>query len=213
MGNIILDFGSGNTCKNKKKYVTAMYDKLKEVDQNKHHIVVKWQLFKVAGSNIPLDKEVFEYAYNYGNDLGYQVTASVADLESLDFLLNFNVPFVKIANNRSHDILINTIPDNIPIYISKSEELFELPKSKIFKEFWCISQYPAKIEEYEKLPLVDGCNISDHTNNFELFRKYNPDWIEWHYKLQNSTGLDSGEFARTPKSLMSILGDGRNYSS
>lgn len=211
MSNIILDFGSGNTCKNDKRYIDMMYSNLKKIDQGKHNIVVKWQLFKVAGANIPLTDESFNYAYDKGVSLGYEVTASVADKESLDFLLLHDIPFVKIANNRSHDLLINYIPDEIPVYISKSDEL-SLPAGKTYKEFWCISRYPATIEEYESLPL-QGCNISDHTDNFELFNKYNPDWIEWHYKLSNSTGLDAGSFARTPQQLSAILGDGKNRNS
>lgn len=213
MSKIILDFGSGNTCRNNKDYIKQMYLKLKRVDGGRHEVVVKWQLFKVAGANKPLTEDSFDYAYKLGQEMGYQVTASVADLDSLNFLLNYDIPFVKIANNRSHDFLISYIPDEVPVYISKSEELVGLPKSKEYKEFWCIRQYPATVKAYEELPLSQGCCISDHTENFELFNKYNPEIIEWHYKLKYSTGLDAGKFARTPGELINILSDGKNHSS
>jgi hypothetical protein len=38
-----------------------------------------------------------------------------------------------------------------------------------------------------------------------LFRKFEPEIIEMHYKLPDSTGLDAGPFARTPEQLAEIL--------
>lgn len=218
MSKIILDFGSGNTCKNNQKYIERMYDELKKVDKGKHEIVVKWQLFKVAGANIPLTDEAFDFAYNYGNELGYQVTASIFDRDSLENLLMSDVPFVKIANRRELDYLIDFIPENVPVYISKSDNLSISYKNKVIaglgcvstprdtmEQFWCISKYPAQVSDYEKLPIKKHDNISDHTDNFKLFKKYEPKIIEWHYKLNDSTGLDSGQFARTPEQLKEVL--------
>ena len=205
MSIIVLDFGSGNTCKNKKEYIKTMYDELKKVDTGKNEIIVKWQLFSIAGDNIPLTQDMFDYAYNYGKELGYKVTSSIFDKESLEFLLQYKIPFVKIANNRMLDFLIKYIPRSIPLYISKARDLFGNYKNKIVEEFWCVSKYPATIEDYEKLPLKIGCNISDHTTDFELFNKYQPKICEMHYKLDYSTGLDAGEFSRTPEQLKEIL--------
>jgi hypothetical protein len=47
--------------------------------------------------------------------------------------------------------------------------------------------------------------ISDHTTSWDLFNKYNPEIIEWHYKLSDSIGLDAGDFARTPEQLKEVL--------
>ena len=205
MSQIILDFGSGNTCKNDKEYISKMYDELKKVDTGKHEIIVKWQLFEVAGENIPLTKKSFDYAYEYGNELGYKVTASIFDKESLDFLLKHEIPFVKIANNRMLDFLVRYIPKNIQLYISKSDKLFWQKERENKEEFWCVSKYPADIKDYLLLPLEENCNISDHTIDLTLFKKFNPKIIEWHYKLDDSAGLDAGEFARTPEQLKEIL--------
>jgi sialic acid synthase SpsE len=208
MSTIILDFGSGNTCKNDKDYIKVMYDQLKKVDSGKHNIIVKFQLFKFSGPNIPLKQEIFDYAFKYGLESGYKVTSSVFDMASLDFLINRygdKIPFIKIANRRDLDWLMDYIPQSIDIIISKTESLF-LPgiKNKI-EEMWCISQYPAEFESYEKLSIKKGDNISDHTEDFSLFEKYCPKIVEWHYKLDYSTGLDSGSFARTPQMLSEIL--------
>jgi sialic acid synthase SpsE len=114
MSKIILDFGSGNSCKNDKRIAKGMYDELKKVDTGKHEIVCKWQLFEKAGNNIPLYPDVFEYAYDYGTSLGYPVTSSVFDKNSLDFLLDFDSCFVKIANRKELYSLIGYVPRKNP---------------------------------------------------------------------------------------------------
>jgi len=207
MSKIILDFGSGNTCKNDHTYIKYMYDRLKEIDHNIHDITIKWQLFERAGGNISLNSTSFDYAYKYGNELGYKVTASVFDKNSLDFLLKYDVSFVKIANNRFLDYLIPFIPEAIPVYISSSTPLWlpECKKRKNIKHLWCVSQYPADKKDYLAMNLKFGCCLSDHTIDFDLYKTLLPSVIEWHYKLKNSTGLDAGEFARTPEQLAEIL--------
>ena len=90
---IILDFGSGNTCKNSRRYITQMIDELAAVDTGKQEIVIKWQLFADCQPNIPLEYHVFDYAYQYAKHLGYKTTASVFDMESLCYLLSYDIPF------------------------------------------------------------------------------------------------------------------------
>ncbi|MBN2545715.1 MAG: hypothetical protein JXB50_07960 [Spirochaetes bacterium] len=205
MSTIILDFGSGNTCKNSKDYISKMYDQLKEIDTGRHEIIVKWQLFREAGDNIPLSRQSFDYAYWYGRELGYWVTASVFDRASLNFLLSYDIPFVKIANNTDLHYLIKYIPDNMMLYISSNVPLYLERNKKNYKQMWCISNYPADEKDYLKMKLKPGCIISDHTTNFNLFKNLLPSVIEWHYKLEDSTGLDAGEFARTPEQLSEVL--------
>jgi len=216
MSLIILDI-SANTHKNDWKYLKKMLDELKKVDTGKHEIIIKHQLFTKVGDNIPLKHEIFEKAYNYAEKLGYKTTSSIFDKESLDYLLKFDVPFIKIANNRKLDYLIGEIPRKIPLYISygNAEELQSAETYNATRLF-CVSEYPATIESYEEAFDLQGyatyqqrCyvfyRISDHTTNFGLWYKYEPDIIEWHYKLEDSTGLDAGEFARTPAMLKEIL--------
>lgn len=211
MATIILDIGSGNTHKNDWKYLKRMLDELKEVDTGKHEIIIKHQLFIKAGDNIPLKHEIFEKAYDYAKKLGYKTTSSIFDKESLDFLLQFDVNFIKIANNRKLDWLVGEIPRKIPLFISYGNVVeLEIAKNYNAKKLLCVSKYPATLENYEKAfnleyYMLCGYGISDHTTNFDLFNKYKPETLEIHYKLENSTGLDAGEFAKTPKQLSEIL--------
>jgi len=216
MSRIILDFSSGNTCRNDKKIVKRMIDELKAVDTGKHEVIIKFQLFEHAGQNIPLLPDVFEYAYEYAEKLGYKTTASVFNLNSLKFLLDYDVPFVKIANNRALDYLIGEVPRRIPVYVSvgKKEDGYTLMENyqtggvrEFDRAIYCISKYPAEIGDYEKnfsaINLKHG--VSDHTIGIDLFKKYQPRIWEKHFRLPDSIGLDSGPFAITPKELREIL--------
>lgn len=205
MKQIILDFGSGNTCLNNKLIIQEMYDKLELIDKHRYDVIVKWQLFQQVGNNIPLNKKAFDYAYHYGKQLGYEVTASIFDKTSLDFLMGYNVPFIKIANNSKLHYLIKNIPEDIMLYISSDLPLYLERRKATYKHLWCVSKYPALVSDYEKFKLKKGACLSDHTPDFKLFFANSPEVIEWHYKLDNSVGLDAGVFARTPEQLNKIL--------
>lgn len=206
--------GSGNTSKNDWPYTKRMIDELKAVDTGKHDVVIKWQLFKEAGQNIPLDREIFSKAHKYAKELGYKTTSSVFDKESLDFLLQFEVPFAKIANNRKLDWLIGEIPRKVPVYVSYGS--YEEMKSNkpIMSDtipLRCLSQYPASLDDYVEVVENWFCGpdqlaISDHTTNFGLWYRYQPKIIEWHYVLKHDpNNLDGGPFARTPEQLREVL--------
>ena len=208
---IILDMGSGNTCKNDVLYVERMIDELAAVDTGKHEIVIKWQLFTECPPNEVLWLAVFDYAYEYAKKKGYQTTASVFDLDGLQFLLKYDIPFVKLANRPDLYWLAGEVPRKIPIYISVGDMDFESDYLEKHSDYWemlcCVSAYPAAMEQYEKrfstAYLYGG--ISDHTTDFTLYHKYKPVIYECHYKLPDSTGPDSGEFARTPEALREVL--------
>lgn len=213
MSKIILDFGSGNSCRNDWDYAKRMIDELKKVDTGKHSVVIKWQLFLQAGENIPLDHEIFRKAYEYAKELGYQTTSSVFDIESLSFLLQFDVPFVKLANRRELDWLIGEVPRKVPVYVSYgSHEEMKSNRSNMSDvvPLRCLSHYPAALDDYVEVVEnwfcgYDQLAISDHTTNFGLWYRYQPKIIEMHYKLEDSTGLDAGPFARTPEQLAEVL--------
>ena len=205
---IILDFGSGNTCKNSKRYITQMINKLVEVDSRKHEVVIKFQLFKDVPPNIPLRHDVFRFAYEYAKEKGYKTTASVFDMDSLQFLLTFDIPFVKLANRPDLYWLAGEVPENIPVYYSVGDRFAEQDLGEGQDELlYCVSKYPATVSDYEDtFPAGGLCYaISDHTTDFTLYHKYKPVIYEVHYKLTDSTGLDAGLFARTPEQLSEIL--------
>lgn len=185
---IIIDMGSGNTCKNDCKIIDKMIDSVAEYDK-KRESILKWQLFISAGNNTPLKFNKFDYAFSYAAKSGFKTSASVFDLDSLGFLLRYRIPFIKIANNC--DLLKGcTAYNNIRVI-----------KSGV--DLCCVSEYPAKIEDYEKQfkPEQLKKGISDHTTDWTLYNKYKPEIYEFHFCLDDSTGLDSGDFARRPKNL------------
>lgn len=206
---IILDFGSGNTCKNDTAYIRRMIDSLADVTPRRD-IVIKWQLFTEAGENVPLNHHCFEFAYKYAQSKGFKTTASVFDKASLDYLLTFDVPFVKLANNVNTWHLSGSIPRKIMIlksvasdYYTDTDQLWEDPN--LFN-LCCVSDYPADITKYSEFNQVHLSNgISDHSTSFKLYQEHQPLFYECHYKLDDSTGLDSGDFARTPEQLKEIL--------
>jgi sialic acid synthase SpsE len=217
MSNIILDFGSANTCKNDKRYVKKMIDALCAVDKKNHEVIIKWQLFKNAGDNIPLKKEVFEYAYDYAKKKGYRTTASVFDLESLKYLLTFDIPFVKIANRRDLYYLIDHVPRSLNVIVSYDNKAY-LTKYLGIIPMYCVSDYPATIDQYHVGGAEHADSVSDHTKNLNLFNfEYIDrsiyrimlkrwDYIEMHYALKDSTGLDAQcGVCKTPEMLKEIL--------
>ena len=214
---IILDFGSGNTCKNDPDYILRMIDELDAVDSRKHEVIIKWQLFERSiGENRVLQSWAFSHAYNYAATKGYKTTASVFDKEALKFLLGFDIPFVKLANRPDLYWLAEEVPRRIPVYISYSDLNYidwNFYRYNIFP-LLCVSEYPTTMEKYVETFSGDynmrylmgyGCGISDHTTDFTLYHKYKPSIYECHYKLADSTGPDSGDFARTPEQISEIL--------
>ena len=205
---LILDFGSGNTCRNSLDYVKRMLRELAEVDPHNHEVVIKWQLFEVWGKNTPLLRQVYAEACKIARGYGYETTASIFDLSSLDFLLRmhyssgYEVPFIKIANNIKLKYLSERIPEDIRLIRSVGD-----PDSFGQDCMCCVSKYPAKREQYEKVFTEEQLRqgISDHTINWDLYNKYRPEIFECHYRLADSIGLDAQAFARTPKDLMEIL--------
>ena len=106
MSQIILDFGSANTCNNDEEYAKRMIDELAAINRRKHWVIIKWQLWSSdnkMGDNKRLDWGLFERLCKYAYDeYGYYTTASVFDKESLLFLselaLPYKIPFIKIAD-------------------------------------------------------------------------------------------------------------------
>jgi len=202
----ILDLSGGNICRNNYATIQWMIDEIAGVDPDRKFIL-KFQLFERAGNNIPLFQSCFVKAYEYAEKLGYQTTASVFDINSLNFLLNFDIPFLKVANRPELYHLIGEVPRKIPVITSVKDQWYNSTDLQFSNVLACVSNYPAKIEDYEKnfcvAMLKNG--ISDHTENWTLFEKYLPRIYECHFKLKDSSGPDAGPFARTPEMLKYII--------
>jgi sialic acid synthase SpsE len=200
---IILDLGSGNTCQNDFSIVKEMIDGVAENDTGRKEVVLKWQIFQDAPPNLPLDYEVFEFAYDYAKSRGYETTASVFDEESLRFLDTFRVPFIKIAARPElYSLALKTARK---VIVSTPPDVTNTPFGDVMA---CVSKYPADVEEYERkftrAQLHAG--ISDHTEGFRLYHQYKPAIYEKHYVLEhNDNNPDAGVFACVPEDLVRIL--------
>lgn len=200
---IILDFGSGNTCQNDWLYAGRMIKALASVDNHAHKIVIKWQLFENEGKNLALDHAVFKKALFLAGVLGYQTTASVFDSESLAYLLGFPIPFVKLANRRDLDYLVGQVPRGIPVYRSISDPSESLGNCV---PLLCVSKYPAEIGDYMRFSGL-RIGLSDHTVGTDLVKTFRPDIWEKHFVLEHApaSNPDGGFFAITPGELKELL--------
>lgn len=198
MALFILDMGSGNTCRNDKDTIHRMIHEVAELDFNRHDVVLKWQLFKDAPPNIPLDHGCFNYAVEIAERLALRTTASVFDLESLRFLMNFDVPFVKIANRP--DLYHLAEFATVPLYVSTAQSGFNLKNAVMLA---CVSNYPATLEEYEaRFTFNELAYVSDHTEGWHLYKKYRPFVIEKHFiHIRSNDNPDAGPFAVTAAEL------------
>jgi len=197
---IILDTGSGNGNGNDIQYQEDLIDSLAGKD-----VVLKYQLFTEARPNIPLKHDIFRYVYEYAAEHGLKVTASVFDLKSLEFLEEFDVPFIKLANSYRCRKLASGI--NRPLIVSYPSPA-EMGKRKAITPLCCVSKYPARPDEYEAIFTRKwlSLGISDHTEGFELYHKYRPEVWEKHYVLKHTKkNPDAGKFAITPDDLKEIL--------
>jgi sialic acid synthase SpsE len=202
MSQVVLDFGSGNTCHNDHVTIKQMIWDAVETPSDKHEVIIKWQLFKSEPPNVPLTWDSFEFAYRYAYRLGVKTTASVFDIDSLRFLMRFDVPFVKIANRPELYELAQY--STRPVYVSSALSGFKLPNAVTLA---CISNYPATLDEYEAAFTADDLrHVSDHTPGWALFEKYHPEIIEKHYvHVRESGNPDAGPFAVTPDQLAEVL--------
>jgi hypothetical protein len=199
MSQIILDMGSGNTCKNSIDYACKMIDAVAAIDAHKHEVIFKWQIFLDEPPNIPLEHEVFRSAYEYAKEKGYKTTASVFDKESLDFLLEFDIPFVKIACRPRLYWLIGEVPRRIPVWVSWDWES-DMPNADVI--LTCVPNYPAKLDDYRK-----NKHLSDHVEGLSLWYRDSPNIWEKHFILEDDpTNPDAAGHAIKPDLLKEVIG-------
>lgn len=207
MSLIILDMGSGNTCGNSVDYAKRMIDAVADIDSKKTQVIFKWQLEdKDPPGQKKLGREVFKAAYEYAGEKGYLTTSSVFDSKSLAYLLQFPVPFIKLACQPVLYPLAVAIPAKIPVFISVAGRAI-LPIHCNFLH--CIPKYPATLTEYEDAfaEFMLKASVSDHSPGLELWRKYRPQLWEKHFVLErDASNPDAGSFATTPDELREVIG-------
>lgn len=196
---IILEMQDGMMCKNEKSVVKKMIDSVIDTGVKPDELVFKWQLYESIDNGlemIPLEYEIFDYAYGYAKKNGFKTTASVFDYKSRYFLYKYNVPFIKIACKtnklefrKNMWQYIDTF--NFCVSVKDSEDYYKIDiKNTIKYKLCCIPDYPAYLNQYEyDFSGKQLCNgISDHTIDFRLHDKYLPKIYEKHYYVD---GLES----------------------
>jgi len=203
MAEIILDIGSGRSLHNVMRAET-MIAKVANTDSHKHKIIFKTQLFRDAPPNIPLDHDVFDHLYHYAASLGYPMTSSVFDKDSLAFLWRYQIPFVKIACRPDLYWLIGEIPRKMPVYVSVYDKV--APPYLNGKWLFCVPQYPAQISEYLAFSSEGRKMISDHSPGLDVWLNLKPDVWEKHLcPEREADNPDSGTFAVTPEELREVI--------
>jgi N-acetylneuraminate synthase len=107
---------------------------------------------------VEFEKEEFDFVNKYCKEKPIDWTASVWDQDSLDFLLKYNVPFVKIpsAHITNDELLIATAKSGIPIIASTGMSTLEevdhavnlLEKhANSYAIMHTNSSYPSKLED------------------------------------------------------------------
>jgi len=107
---------------------------------------------------IEFGKEEYDEIDKYCKSKSIDWTASVWDLDSLDFLVQYDIPFIKIPSAKITDIdLLNgTKETGIPVVMSLGMSTFtEIDTAvNMFKDtdltlLWCNSSYPSKDNELD----------------------------------------------------------------
>jgi len=108
--------------------------------------------------NIEFGKEEYDAIDKYCRELGAMWTASVWDVDSLDFILQYDIPFIKIASASITNVelltAINEKVDNVLMSVGMStEEQIKKALSILDRPYvellWCNSNYPSKDEEID----------------------------------------------------------------
>lgn len=197
---IIFDVGSASLSNNDKFYYDRLVDMLCDLFPIRYwkRVVLKAQLFVDRLWGVLLDRRVFEYFKSIAQKEGFQVTASVFDQESLEYLIeDKNIPFVKIAAIKELYPLIAKVPRKTAVVVSVTDSFEWSRLQEAFPDtvlMACVRQYPSLVKQYEGMfqreVLREG--ISDHSirdASFALFDTYNPRVYERHIAL-NETRKD-----------------------
>jgi len=216
MAKIIFDIGSGNTLETADigRYLIDEINKRANKKGAKHHkIIFKAQLFRDQPSNKPLAYDVFSQIHAHATVRHYSMTASVFDIPSLEYLLEFKrLPFIKIACRPNLYWLAGEIPRKIPVYISTERKsgLIVNANDNIITML-CVPKYPAEYRDYVPDNEPPGRHmeydvISDHTVGLDLFKNKKPFIWEKHLVPEHTAdNPDAGPFAVTPEEVEEIL--------
>jgi len=216
---IILDLGNGGIFHNDREAIEKTIDSVAAIDIERT-CILKFQLFLRIDGKVQLRRDVFHRAWEYATGLGFNCTSSVFDYDSVDFLSQYEVPFVKISNHPhlKKERVVNSVKksfieysahgfplENVIMSVEDSDEYKRFRKRNILL-LCCVSEYPATIVDY-RMRFTEGelrTGISDHTDGLELYKRYRPKIWEKHYVLDEVTDKPRS-YAMRPEGLREVL--------
>lgn len=140
------------------------------------------------------DEEKYDYIDKYCKEKSLPWTASIWDLDSLEFIQNYNVPFLKIpsAHITNKELLTETAKSNIPLVVSTG------------MSNWKIIDSAVEILEYEKADYVLlHCNSTYPAPHNELNLNVIP---EMKKRYDCIVGYSGHEYDLEPSVLAVALG-------
>ena len=172
--------------------------------------LVKFQLYdhkKLYGNNggipnVELSYEQAKELFEYGKMLDIEVFFSVFDTEHIRWCEEIGVKRYKIPYKwRGNKELVEAVrATNKPVMVSSY-------KPEFGDTLYCISEYPASIEDID-WSQMEACNgFSDHTIGIgavkEAIRRGSK-VIEKHFAINHETGVDA-EWSMDPKELKDLV--------
>ena len=129
-------------------------------DQKNKEKIVPWRneatTYLQYKRDIEFSKEEYDQIDAYCRKKDIRWTASIWDLDSLEFIIQYNIPFIKIPSAliTNEGLLIKSKESKIPVYISTGmssereiEKAVDILGNSLEVLFHCNSSYPAKDNE------------------------------------------------------------------
>ncbi|MFW6007783.1 MAG: N-acetylneuraminate synthase family protein [archaeon] len=118
---------------------------------------------------IEFEKKEYDEIDKYCKEIGIKWTASVWDLDSLNFILQYNIPFIKIPSAciTDKELLIKTKESKMPVIISTGmstqqevNEALKILQYTNLTVMHCNSSYPSKENELDLNVIKEWANVS-----------------------------------------------------
>lgn len=177
-----------------------------------------------------LSYEEWEEVHAYSKKRNIEFTASVFDIEGIDFLKSLKVPFIKLASSdlNNKQLIQYISKSGIPLIISTGmASLKEVEASaKVFSEFndlsnlnilHCVSVYPCKLEntmlhKIASLKKTINCDIgfSDHTLDSKaacIATSMGVSFLEKHFTIDTSMDGFDHKYASSPEEFKQYVKD------
>jgi len=173
---------------------------------------VKFQLFRNRmNGNIPIEKDQFKKAFEYGQKIGIPVFASVWESWAYDFLRDCGADRVKFAYSMREKVNDFPLDDFKKVYVSLGviDQIPDVPRETELIKYYCLPYYPVPFTpDFTNIfPRFDG--FSSHCMGIEHEAsavKYGAKYLEFHYTLDDDLiNCPDHRFAKKPKEARQLV--------